>query len=105
MDQTETANLLNRAFRAFLASDSGSAEQTVESCSAVRCLNGLSYVVLGNERRTLAVYRIRHNGPLRRLRCWPISLGRAAAPADVSRSASSLSATSPTLTAGVEHAR
>ena len=33
--------------------------------------NGKDYVVLGNSFRTLAVYRVRPSGHLRRLRRWP----------------------------------
>jgi hypothetical protein len=71
---------LNRAFRAYLATNGADAEQPFPDRSGEVRLNGLGYVVLRSERRTLAVYRIKQNGALRRMKRWPITLGRASAP-------------------------
>jgi hypothetical protein len=35
---------------------------------------GKTYVVLGNARGTLAVYRVRPSGQLKRLRRWPVEV-------------------------------
>jgi len=70
------ANLIDRAFRAYVAADGCSAEQPTASVCSVDVLYGRRYVALRNRRRTLAVYRIRANGLLRRLRVWPIELMR-----------------------------
>jgi hypothetical protein len=42
--------------------------------SGERGLNGKDYVVLANAYKTLAVYRIKPDGFLRRLRRWPAAL-------------------------------
>lgn len=50
------------------------------SKSSVETIGDLDYVVLRNERRVLAVYRVRNSGLLRRMRRWPLalnSMGRA----------------------------
>jgi len=69
-------NLIGRAFRAYVAADGCSAEQPTASVCSVDVLHGRRYVALRNRRRTLAVYRVRANGLLRRLRVWPIELMR-----------------------------
>lgn len=71
-----SANLIDRAFRAYVTADGCSAEQPTASACGVVTLYGRRYVALRNRRRTLAVYRIRANGLLRRLRVWPIELTR-----------------------------
>jgi len=81
MDPTSDRPILRRAWRAYLASDGASAEQPDTRHSGARCLNKLDYIVLANEYRTLAVYRVRHSGALKRLRCWPMELSREPAPA------------------------
>jgi hypothetical protein len=79
MDATQ---ILNRAWRAYQSTDGADAEQPFEAHSGLRRLNDLQYVILANDRRTLAVYRIRKsNGKLRRLCRWPLALGREAIPA------------------------
>jgi len=42
--------------------------------------DGHRYVVLRNVRGVLAVYRVRNDGVLKRLRRWPDALGAAASP-------------------------
>jgi hypothetical protein len=69
MDQA----LIQRAFAAYLQSD-GLAEQPT-SKSSVEIVGDLRYVVLRNEqRRVLAVYRVRRSGLLRRMRRWPLTV-------------------------------
>jgi hypothetical protein len=70
------AKILERAWRAYQSTDSAAAEQPVDHCSSERVLGGLRYVVLRNNRRTLAVYRVRNSGLLRRMKRWPLALGR-----------------------------
>jgi hypothetical protein len=77
MDQTP---LLDRAWRAYLATDRTSLDQPDARDSGEQVFGGLRYVVLRHERRTLAVYRVRGNGLLRRMKRWPLELGRASAP-------------------------
>jgi hypothetical protein len=77
MDQTR---ILNRAFSAYLTTDGADAAQPSESQSGELELGGLRYVVLRNGPRVLAVYRIKHNGSLRRMKRWPLGLGCASAP-------------------------
>lgn len=70
--------LLCRAWRAYQSSEAADAEQPLAPKSGKRTVRGLHYVVLKGERRLLAAYRIRRStGKLRRLRRWPIELGRA----------------------------
>lgn len=40
----------------------------------IREYNGRQYVVLSNVRGTLAVYRVRTDGILKRLRRWPLAV-------------------------------
>lgn len=68
---------LNRAFRAYLATDGVAAPQPIERHSAELKLNGLRYVVLSDGAHVVAVYRIKNNGALRRMKEWPIGLGSA----------------------------
>lgn len=68
------AKLVDRAFRAYVAADGCAAEQPTRIGCSVESLFGRRYVALRNSRRTLAVYRVRSNGQLRRLRVWPIEL-------------------------------
>lgn len=73
-------SLVDRAYRAFLKSNAAGssfpAAEPVERLSDVRTLDGLTYVVFRDERRTLAVYRLRNDGVLRRLSVWPLQLNR-----------------------------
>lgn len=73
----DDANFLNRAFRAYLATD-GAARQPIERHSTELKLNGLRYVVLGDDAQVVAVYRVKNNGALRRMKRWPMSVGSAA---------------------------
>ena len=66
-------DLLRRAFAAyFRAGDS--MDQPGATASTVQKHKGLRYVVLRNNYRTLAVYRVKADGILRRLRRWPKEL-------------------------------
>jgi hypothetical protein len=66
-------SLIQRAFVAYLQTDGTAAEQPT-SKSSVETIGNLRYVVLRNERRLLAVYRVRNSGLLRRMRRWPLAL-------------------------------
>ncbi|MEJ2626915.1 MAG: hypothetical protein P8Z80_21215 [Pseudolabrys sp.] len=77
------STLKERAFRAYLATDGISAEQPNDGVSAAGLLNGLDYVVLASSTRTVAVYRVGRTGKLRRLKRWPLALGRSSNPAAV----------------------
>jgi hypothetical protein len=68
-----TQALIQRAYSAYLQSDGISTEQPT-SRSGVEVIGDLKYVVLRNERRVLAVYRVRRSGLLRRMRRWPLAL-------------------------------
>lgn len=71
MDQ----RILQRAFAAYLKIDGTAAEQPIEYRSGELICDGLRYVVLRNARRVLAVYRVKNNGALRRMKRWPLELG------------------------------
>lgn len=72
MDQT---CLIQRAWRAYQKTEGVRAEQPSVAHSEVCHINGRDYVALRSERKTLAVYRVRHDtGALRRLRVWPLEL-------------------------------
>ena len=72
MDQ----RILQRAFAAYLKIDGTAAEQPIEHRSGELICEGLRYVVLRNARRVLAVYRVKNNGALRRMKRWPLELGQ-----------------------------
>jgi len=55
--------------------DPGRREQP-SSLSDVETIKGLDYVCLRNVNGTLAVYRVRNDGVLRRLRRWPKSFNQ-----------------------------
>jgi hypothetical protein len=59
---------VRRAYAAWFRT--GGTDQPANS-SRVRRYKGKSYVVLENARGVLAVYRIKNDGLLRRLRRWP----------------------------------
>jgi hypothetical protein len=67
--------VLARAFRAYFAT----AKRTVDTPSVSRSfqteINDKSYIVLSNSTGILAVYRVRNDGMLKRLRRWPAELG------------------------------
>jgi hypothetical protein len=68
MDQ----DLIQRAFNAFLRSDGLAAEQPTSASSVETICGDRRFVVLRNEQRVLAVYRVRC-GILRRAKRWPIT--------------------------------
>jgi hypothetical protein len=73
MDET-----LSRAFSAYfkIAKREGySADQPSESRSGEDVYDGKRYVVLRNGSGVLAVYRVRNDGMLKRLRRWPAHFG------------------------------
>jgi hypothetical protein len=74
MDQT--AILLDRAYRAFVGR-SANAGHLHGLTPTVRVLGRLRYVVLQDGHAVLAVYRVRKNGALRRMKRWPLALGSA----------------------------
>jgi hypothetical protein len=61
-------DLTRRAFAAWFRA--GAIDQPANS-SGVRMHDGKQYVVLENARGTMAVYRVRNDGKLKRLRRWP----------------------------------
>jgi hypothetical protein len=67
------AELLRRAFAAWFRS--GGQDQPSNSSGTVRH-KGHQYVVLRHVRGVLAVYRIRNDGMLKRLRRWPAEIDR-----------------------------
>lgn len=70
----QRADLLRRAKIAYL--QTGGAE-TPNDRSGYKMLRGLGYVVLHGARGVLAVYRVRtDNGLLRRLKRWPVWVGK-----------------------------
>lgn len=69
--------LLQRAVAAYYRTadqDGVIAEEPSRTISGVESNDGLDYVVLRNANGVLAAYRIRANGPLRRLKRWPSAL-------------------------------
>jgi hypothetical protein len=63
--------LTTRALAAWFKS--GTDERPYNS-SGVRTVRGKDYVVLRNERGVLAVYRVRTDGILKRLKRWPAAV-------------------------------
>jgi hypothetical protein len=77
--------MIGRAFRAYFmtAARAGySADQPSASDSCVEHHDDKSYVVLRNGYSVLAVYRVRNDGMLKRLRRWPANLETHLAPAE-----------------------
>ena len=64
-------DLLRRAFAAWFRT--GGMDQPANT-SGVEAHEGHQYVVLRNVRGTLAVYRVKNDGMLRRMRRWPSAL-------------------------------
>jgi hypothetical protein len=64
-------DLLRRAFGAYFRS--GGYDQPA-NYSSVELHNGKKYVRLVNGRGVLAIYRVRNDGMLKRLRRWPAAL-------------------------------
>lgn len=67
----DTEDLVRRAMAAYFRSG-GTDQPSTASCVAEH--EGKAYVVLRNGGRTLAVYRVRTSGLLKRLRRWPTAL-------------------------------
>ena len=67
------AALISRAMAAYFRIGSG---QQLADKSAVRTLDAKRYVVLANDNGPLAVYRVRGDGILRRMRRWPKELNQ-----------------------------
>lgn len=65
-------DLLRRAYAAYFRA--GGTDQPNVQDSGVEKHKGLKYVVLRNVRGTLAVYRVKADGALRRLKRWPEAL-------------------------------
>lgn len=63
--------LVRRAFAAWFRS--GGTDQPAKTSDLVE-LGGLGYVVLRSVRGPLAVYRVRNDGMLKRLKRWPEDL-------------------------------
>ena len=88
--------LVKRAIAAYVRT-SEAASPEMPSDSGVADLDGKIYVVLENASRILAVYRVRNDGMLKRLRRWPIELDtfcasvRAAGPEGIGESGRTLS--------------
>ena len=68
-------DLIRRAFAAYFRSGGGDQLMQPSRDSGVeKAANGKHYVVLHNQRGTLAVYRIRNDGMLKGLKRWPADL-------------------------------
>lgn len=65
-------DLLRRAYAAYFKM--GGVDQPAANVSGVVKHKRLLYVVLANAKGTLAVYRVKADGALRRLRRWPSEL-------------------------------
>jgi hypothetical protein len=90
-DSIDEQDVTRRAFAAYFRS--GGIDQPAKSSGVVEH-NGKAYVVLENVNGILAVYRVRNDGMLKRLRRWPSDLiylspairsgvpGRSRSPAD-----------------------
>jgi hypothetical protein len=66
--------MLSRAYAAYFKYSEGDQDQPSESLSGETVYRDKRYVVLRNGYRMLAVYRIRYDGMLKRLRRWPAGL-------------------------------
>jgi hypothetical protein len=75
--ERNATKLIQRAWSAYQTSDGADAEQPVERCSGEYVIGGLHYIALRSERRLVAVYRYRRSiRKLRRMKRWPLELGR-----------------------------
>ncbi len=70
-DSIDEQDVTRRAFAAYF--QSGGIDKPANSSGVVE-YNGKAYVVLENVNGILAVYRIRNDGMLKRLRRWPTDL-------------------------------
>ncbi len=75
-DEDELHRRAVAAYYRIAARDGYGAVQHSERNSGYERYNGLDYVVLRNNGQTLAVYRVRNDGVLRRLKRWPAELNR-----------------------------
>ena len=64
--------LVQRAFAAWFRS--GGTDQPSVTESGIKRHKKMAYVILRNTRGTLAVYRVRNDGILKRLKRWPIEV-------------------------------
>lgn len=62
-------DIMRRAMAAYFKS--GAIDQPASSISQVESIGELHYAVLRNGGGTLAVYRVRNDGMLKRLKRWP----------------------------------
>ncbi|HSX82639.1 MAG TPA: hypothetical protein VLQ80_29265 [Candidatus Saccharimonadia bacterium] len=69
----EFTDITRRAMAAYWR-NTVDASQPSQALSGDCTYRGLDYVVLANSFRVLAVYRVRSNGFLRRLKRWPSAL-------------------------------
>lgn len=70
--------MLSRAYAAYFKTakrEQYSADQPSENRSGAQTYAGKDYIVLRNSYGVLAVYRVRNDGLLKRLRRWPAHLG------------------------------
>lgn len=77
MREFDEEGLHRRALAAYYrvaARDGYSADIPSERISGYETHNELDYVVLRNNSKTLAVYRVRNDNVLRRLKRWPADL-------------------------------
>lgn len=75
----ESEPLLNRALQVFSDARNdlaGADRQPVadKACSSIDQINDLTFAVIRNSQRTLAVYRVTSRGDLKRLEHWPQEL-------------------------------
>lgn len=75
----ESETLLNRGLKAYRESQTESHESLLlpslqRNRSSVDQINDLTFVVIRNDERTLAVYRVTSQGELKPLEKWPTEL-------------------------------
>jgi len=77
-DPGQTINVINEAvvLRAIKAYFKAGGTQQPSNDSAAQEAGALTYVVLRNVTGTLAVYRVRRDGALKRLKRWPGALNQ-----------------------------
>jgi hypothetical protein len=78
---TLTADYVPRALAAWYRGSSPGSTRPLPHhalCAQVTLDTGKSYVLLANSYHVLGVYRIRPQGVLRRLKCWPKAVETAA---------------------------
>lgn len=65
-------DLIRRAYAAYFRA--GGTDQPASNLSGMRTVDGRRYVALRNINGTLAIYRVRNDGMLKRLKRWPAEL-------------------------------